>query len=158
MQCSRVGVRVWPFIPRGYPCHSLPVRAGGVSRPVDGGRGGGVPLRGYGPYILFMWSIHSVGQSWYVVSSAGGHAHVGSPSLCMRGHRVRFHSSMSHVLIQKLAPHFVWCQCQCSPLWCSGIGDGQCWQWCWIPCCTWGLGGDASHGDMGVGVDTLCRR
>ena len=44
---------------------------GGVSRPVDRGRDGGMLLRGYGLYISFTWSIHSAGQSWDMVSSAG---------------------------------------------------------------------------------------
>ena len=82
---------------------------GRVSWPMDRGRGGGMPLRGYGPYSLFMWSIHGAGQSWDVVRSAGERVCVGSPSLCMHGCWVRFHCSMSHVLIQKLTLHSMPC-------------------------------------------------
>ena len=76
---------------------------------MDGGRDGGVPLRGYGLYVSFMWSIHSAGQSWDTVSGAGRHVHAGSPSLCVHRCWVIFHCSMSHVLIQKLAPHSMLC-------------------------------------------------
>ena len=84
----------------------------------------------------------------------GGGRSVWEVALCVHGHWVRFHSSMSHVLIGKLAPHFV-------PVLAIVVQWHQrwrCWWWCWIPGCTWGLGRDASHGDMGVGVNTLCRR
>ena len=80
---------------------------------MDGGRDGGVPLRGYGPYVSFTWSIHSAGQSWDAVSSAGRHVRAGSPSLCVHDALawcwVRFHHSMSYVLIWKLTLHSMPC-------------------------------------------------
>ena len=99
-------------MPRGGVTSILPVHAcgaGGVSKPMEGGRDGGVLLRGYRPYISFMWSIRSMGQSWDTVSDAGMHVHAGLPSLCVHGHWVRFHCSMSPVLIWKLTPHSVLC-------------------------------------------------
>ena len=68
-----------------------------------------MPLRGYGPYVLFMWSVHSVDQSWDAVSGTGRHMCSGSPSLWMHRCWVKFHCSMSYVLIWKLALHSMPC-------------------------------------------------
>ena len=76
-----------------------------------GGRHGGVPLRGCRPYVLFMWSIHSAGQSWDAVSGMDGHDDVsaGSLSLCVHGHWVRFHCHCPHVPCLDLEARSVFC-------------------------------------------------
>ena len=120
---------------------------------MDRGRCGGVLLSGYGLYVLFMWSIHSTGQSWDVVSGTGGHVCAGSLMCAWALGEI----SQQHVPC--LDPlHFIPCQCQCLLLWYSGIGD-------LIHAMLMGggvgyhaprLDRHVSRGD--VGVDTPCRR
>jgi len=92
---------------RGGLTSISPVRCGrgGGERARGRGEGWGVPLRATGHTSHSHRSIHSVGQSWDPGQRRGRACACGLTQSLRVQAWVRFHCSMSHVLIQKLTPH-----------------------------------------------------